>query len=342
MTRISTLLRRADPLAAERAELTARGRAELRALIGPDDYEPLQTPVVRHRRWVRFVTLTTAAVLAMAMLVAPGLWHGAATAEAQDLLDRAIVAASDPPARGDQYWKVTSDAVTSDIIGEGDWGSPDTVSVLRQVRRTEYVAVDGSRPTWTEERTGPYLRQVSGPATTLPVVGWGAPQGWTSNLSPREDGSLVLDLPTDPDQLRAELYRRGHGTGASDDEAAFTGAADILRTGYAPAPLRAALLQVLKTIPGVDVVDRDVTLDGRPGISLGRAEPNRDGQRHELVFDRSTAQFIGERRVFTTLDAAWETAVSRSLVDRVDPTLVRTAVHMVCTVEGSGPVCREP
>ncbi|MFT3862619.1 CU044_5270 family protein [Micropruina sp.] len=340
--RVSTTLRRADPLGGERVELSARGRAELRALIGPDDHEPMRTPVARSRPWVRLVTLTTAAIVAVAMLVLPGLWHGTATAEAQDLLDRAIAAAYDPPARADQYWKVTSNSITSDIIGEGGWGDPDAVSVLRHVRRVEYVAVDGSRPTWFEDRAGPYVRQVSGPATTLPDVGWGSPERWTSNLSPRDEGSLVFTLPTDPDQLRAELYRRGQGSGASDDEAAFTGAADILRTGYAPAALRAALLQVLKTIPGVDVVNHDVTLDGRPGVALGRPEPNRNGQRHELVFDRGTAEFIGERYVFTTPDATIETAVSRTLVDRVDPTLVRTAVRMVCTMEASGSVCREP
>lgn len=346
--RITTVLREANPVPRPEKGLSARGRAELRALVGPHAVdqasEPAGQPVRPRRAWIRLASLATATALAIGLLLMPGLWAGTATAEAKGLLDKAIISAVDPPTLPSQYWKVTTNSVSSDIIGDGEWGDAATVSMLRRLQRITYVAVDGSRPTWFVDRTGPYVRQVSGPAHPLPQPGWRTAEVWTTNLSPREQDYLdILGLPTDAARLRTELYRIGHGRGASDDEEALTLIADVLRTGYAPAELRAALFEVVKTIPGVDVVNRNVTLDGRNGVALGRREPNRNGQRHELILDRETGEFIGERGIFTDPDATIEDAITRELVDRVEDDVVRRAVRMTCTVEpGSGVSCKRP
>lgn len=299
----------------------------------------------RPRLWARWVTVAAAALLALALVLVPGLGlvQGGATAEAADVLDKAIIRAVDPPTRPDQYWKITTNSVTSDIIGDGGWGDSDTTSMLRKAQRITWVAVDGSRPSWFVDRTGPYVRQVSGPATALPKVGWKTSETWTTNLSERKSGVIdILGLPTKASDLRAELYRIGHGLGASDDEEVVTMIGDILRSGYAPAALRKALFEVMKTVPGVSVVNQNVTLDGRKGVALGRAEAARDQVRQELIFDRTTGEFIGERTVYPSLNASLDSAVSRELVDTVDPKVVAAATHYQCEAQPSGPASCQP
>lgn len=293
------------------------------------------------RPWARWVTVAAAAVLALALVLVPGLglFRGGATAEAVGLLDKAIIAATDPPTRPDQYWKITTNSITSAILGEGMWGEDTTISALRHAQRITFVAVDGSRPTWYVDRTGPYVRQVSGPATKLPAADWDTTETWTTNLSERESNYIdILGLPPNPTALRAELYRIGKGRGASDDEEAISLISEILQRGYAPAALRKALFETMKTVPGVAVVDRNVTLDGRIGIALGRPEPARDGERHELIFDPGTGEFIGERQVWTNPAATLEDAISRELVDKVDPKVTQAAHHYDCHVGAGGAV----
>ena len=301
---------------------------------------PMQ-PTRSSRPWARWVTLASAAILAVGLVLVPGLglFRGGATAEAAGLLDKAIIAATDPPTRPDQYWKITTNSIASDIIGEGMWGDDTTISALRHAQRIAFVAVDGSHPTWYVDRTGPYVRQVSGPATKLPATGWETTETWTTNLSERQSNYIdILGLPTNPIALRAELYRIGLGRGASDDEEAISLISEILQRGYAPAALRKALFETMKTVPGVAVVDRNVTLDGRSGVALGRPEPARGGERHELIFDPDTGEFIGERQVSTTPAATLEDAVSRELVDKIDPKVLQAAYHYDCQVQAGGAV----
>jgi hypothetical protein len=307
----------------------------------PDQSVIPDRPTRPSRPWARWVTVAAAAILALALVLVPGLglFRGGATAEAVGLLDEAIIAATDPPTRADQYWKITTNSITSDIIGEGIWGDDTTISALRHAQRIAFVAVDGSRPPWYVDRTGPYVKQVSGPATKLPATGWKTTETWTTNLSERDSNYIdILGLPTNPFSLRTELYRIGHGRGASDDEEAISLISEILQRGYATAALRKALFETMKTVPGVAVVDRNVTLDGRTGVALGRPEPARGGERHELIFDPDTGEFIGERQAWTTPKATLEDAISRELVDKVDPDVIQAAHHYQCQVQAGGAV----
>ena len=338
------LMRAVDP-ACGFPDYTADDRDRLLrpVLAEPTPLAPRRRSRWRHTRWL---PAAAAAVLAIGMLVVPGLglFPSGATAAAKGLLDKAIVAAVDPPTRPDQYWRITIDSITNDLLDpEGRLDDPNSAWALRHSQRISYVAVDGSRPSWHVDRTGPFIRQVSGPPTALPEEGWTTTEVWTTDLSEREQDYIgILDLPTDPEALRAELYRIGHEQGASEDEGTLEVIAGILQSGYAPAELRAALFEVIKTVPGVDLVDQNVTLSGRSGIALGRAEPARDGERRELIFDRETAEVIGERHVWVEPDMMVESALSRELVDRVDPEVLRDAQHYDCELEDGGVVKCSP
>lgn len=306
-----------------------------------DDASALLARVTRPRRTRRHrvAPLSTAACLALLVALLPTWWpQGGATARASDLLDRAVVAAYDPPARPDQYWRVTTRSITSDIIGDGSWGEPDTVSALRWVRRVEYVAVNEGRPSWFVDRAGPYVRQVSGPTTRLPNLGWGKADTWTTNLTPPQlEPAQWSDFPLDTDALRARLYQAAQGHGQSSDGEVVVLIADALRTGRVPAAMRQAMFRVLKTVPGVDLGPSPVTLDGRTGVALGRMEAVGD-VRQELIFDPHDASLIGERRVFTRLpgEPALESGMRRVLVDDVPDSVRRVARHEVCTFEPDG------
>lgn len=309
------------------------------------DYDQAETSLLLTRarrpgaRGRRIALLAVAACLALVFAMMPVWWpRTGATARASDLLDRASVAAYDPPARGDQYWRITTRSISSDIIGEGGWGDPDTVSVLRWMSRVQYLAVDGSRPSWFADRTGPYVRQVSGPVTQLPKAQWSSPDVWTTDLTPAQLDPAPWDaLPTNPDALRARLYQLAHGRGQSPDGEVVVIIADALRSGRIPAPVRQAMFRVLKTVPGIDLGKDPVTLDGRQGVALGRFESVGEF-RQELVFDPDDASLIGERQVFATLPGAptLETSVTRILVDSVPDDIRRGARHEQCRVEADG------
>jgi RNA polymerase sigma-70 factor (ECF subfamily) len=331
MTMLEERLRAADP-----AKLVS-GYPPVVAAAMLSDITP---PTANTRPWARWVSVAAAILLALGLLVVPGLnpFHGGATAEAKGLLDRAIIGAVDPPARPDQYWRVTTRSVAPMILSEGEWGQPDTVSFLRRSERIAYVAVDGSRPTWYVDRSGPYLRQVSGPVTATPKGGWGEPDAWTTDLpEATSDWVDIGGLPTSPTLLRVRLYGLATGRGHSIDDEVVAMTSDILQTGRVPAAVRKALFEVLKTVPGMGVASRDVTLDGRRGVGLGRTEPTVD-ERRELVFDADTGEYIGDRRIIVDLSATLEDSISRRLVDRVDEDVVRTARHEHCRVEAGGMV----
>ncbi|WP_160669330.1 hypothetical protein [Pseudarthrobacter sp. ATCC 49987] len=69
-----------------------------------------------------------------------------------------------------------------------------------------------------------------------------------------------------------------------------------LRTGVIPADLRAAFYKAAAFIPGVTVVDKQATIDGRTGIAIGIPSPD-GGSRQETIIDPTTGLMIGERNV---------------------------------------------
>jgi hypothetical protein len=113
---------------------------------------------------------------------------------------------------------------------------------------------------------------------------WGSP-----------NARFMAGLPRDPHALLQRIYRESRGHGAGPDPEAFVFIGDLLRSGQVPGDLRAALYRAAAEIPGIQLIDRTANLAGSPGIAVGRDEGG--GMRRDLIFDRSTGQFVGEREV---------------------------------------------
>ena len=157
-----------------------------------------------------------------------------------------------------------------------------------------------------------------------PLSGFSVPGGSSDDFS---------QLPLEPGELLAEIYRLTAGQGPSPDGEALVWIAGTLRGGAVPAEYRAAMYQAAALIPGVTITDGQATLNGSTGTAIGRDEMN-NNFRQEIIIDLATGQFIGERMIamegYNVAGAAlaagttvaW-TAVTTELVDAA-PTDVST------------------
>lgn len=75
-----------------------------------------------------------------------------------------------------------------------------------------------------------------------------------------------------PQKLLTKIYKDTEGAGVSKDGEALVAIADVLRCGFVPADLRAALFQAATGSPGVDMTSEQANLDGRRGVAVGRDE----------------------------------------------------------------------
>ncbi|MBB5953478.1 hypothetical protein FHS29_000048 [Saccharothrix tamanrassetensis] len=127
---------------------------------------------------------------------------------------------------------------------------------------------------------------------------------------------FVAGLPTDP----ARLYERLR-TDSGGGKQVLVYAADALRTGLMPAAARANLLRALAHLPGLDVTDGAVDLDGNKGVALGISEGE---ERQEIILDPGTGEVIGERKVSDSMFAGVPkgtvtgySSVTTAVVDRI-------------------------
>ncbi|MGW4500708.1 CU044_5270 family protein [Micromonospora sp. NPDC004336] len=103
------------------------------------------------------------------------------------------------------------------------------------------------------------------------------------------------DLPTDADAMLAYLYRNASGTKNPRDQQAFTAAADLIRETHLPPASLAAVFGAVAKIPGVTVVGDVTDGAGRAGVALALTQVQ--GMRTELIFDRVSHAYLGERSV---------------------------------------------
>ncbi|MEU6826203.1 CU044_5270 family protein [Streptomyces atriruber] len=118
---------------------------------------------------------------------------------------------------------------------------------------------------------------------------------WAPDLPLTESDShyrSLQKLPTDPVNMRDWLYRVSSG-GESRDQNAFVLVGDLCG-GLMPPKQAAALYLAASRIPGVEVREDAVDAAGRRGVAIAREN---DGERQELIFDKETKQFLGERQV---------------------------------------------
>ncbi|MFH8989238.1 CU044_5270 family protein [Streptomyces sp. NPDC017940] len=99
-------------------------------------------------------------------------------------------------------------------------------------------------------------------------------------------------LPTDAGTMRDWLYRVASG-GESADQNVFVLVGD-LSGGLMPPEQGAALFLAASKIPGVEMIDDVADAAGRHGVAIAREN---DGERQELIFDKETKEFLGERQV---------------------------------------------
>ncbi len=197
-----------------------------------------------------------------------------------------------------------------------------TAAVKRQV----WFSVDGTRDGLVQEQP-----RAGGQWTGTPIPGcrdgvstqrkYGKEQQVPCTPEPAYNG----DLPTNADAMLAYLYRDADGTKNPRDQQAFTAAADLIREAYLSPASLAAVFGALARIPGVTVTG-DVTDEaGRHGVAVALTEVQ--GTRTELIFDRRSHAFLGERTVLvrdqdglTAGQVAYSVAVlAVRIVDAVTP-----------------------
>ncbi|ATE55678.1 hypothetical protein CNX65_22290 [Actinosynnema pretiosum] len=120
---------------------------------------------------------------------------------------------------------------------------------------------------------------------------WCGGGSWQQPTASWQDG-----LPADVDGLCRRLRADVPEDDSRGDSALLTSVADALRSGLVRENVRALMHRALAKLPGLEVVDRAADLDGRVGIAFGLTG---QFERAELIVDRETGQFIGERTVAT-------------------------------------------
>lgn len=363
-TDLFTTLRAADPargrdgysddeLTRLAGEVARRADAEGAGLA-----RPLAPPRPAARRL--WPVLPAAAAVTLALVLGPALTGSpTASAEAVATLNEAAdnITSTDPVADPSQWWEVTTSGYAIAYLAGIDPHPDARVAVLQGRTRTDYLAVDGMRPTVSVDGTTPFLSQVAGPTVPSEALAERLGQGtetWTSDLSPHDTvgtwqgptPAFLAGLPRDPAALRDRLYRDSAGAGPSRDGEAFVYVADLLRTGTVPADLRGALYRVLATVPGVEVVARTASVGAATGVAFGWSERS-NGILQEVVIDPATGDLVGERRVATAGDEVpvgtviEETLVTRVLVDAVPADVLAAAEVMHCWADDAGSVaCR--
>jgi hypothetical protein len=340
-----TLLRavRSDVAAPTDAVLT-RGRAALFEKIGAEsETRPARSRrrTLRHMRWAGFSTLGAGALVATLVLtnvLGFGGWGGGVDAAAAAALNNAALAAietSDPVVGAGQYLLIDTTAVYGATVSGALKENKPPVSYLTINDEQLYVPADRNGEwVWKRNPRVPY-QTFGAESKRLAWDGYdermAGPEGNDELLSAREGDfysypspvspKILAKFPTDPPELLSYIYHATEGGGQSRDGQALAFIAEVLRTGVPQAKLRAALYQAAALIPGIEIVEKQATFDGRIGIAIGRVE-NADHSRQDLIIDPATGLLIGERRV--QLEAAWGypagtvtswTAITTAVVD---------------------------
>ena len=286
---------------------------------------------MRRVGWITGTGLVAAGVATAFVLVnAVGFagWRGGADAAAASTLDAAAAAAienSDPIVGPGQFLEVSTHAAYyySAIAPDGS----RTAFLSSQDGQLYIPANPAGQWTWIRDLEKPVQTFGAESEKAAAVFPFPAPKtlrraggffGYPAIITP----ASLAALPKDPTQLLQFIYHTTLGTGVSPDGAALAWIADTLRSGIAPAAVRATLYRAAALIPGVTLTAGTANLDGRNGVAIGRDETN--GIRQEIIIDPSNGLLIGERQVLLTAmgglpagaSMGW-TAVTTTVVDSV-------------------------
>ena len=261
----------------------------------------------RRSRAIGFSALGAGALtVALVLTNVVGLagWRGGADAAAASVLQKAAHAAittADIDVQPGHFLQVDttilSTAGLSTATGDGEVQFRESYSLYVPAEQSdEWVFV--RRPIKLERTWGPKSEEAAAglpqesTVTEVERAANGEFDGHRSAFDP-------AGWPRDPYRVLNRIYLLTLGTGPSPDGEALVFIADALRQGTVPADLRAAMLEAAAMIPGVTIVDKQATLDGRSGVAIGRFEEGW-GTRQEILIDPSTGQMIGTREVVVT------------------------------------------
>lgn len=163
-----------------------------------------------------------------------------------------------------------------EVTGERKW-----VIGTEEKARADGMPIDETVP-WKDQRApcGDWSAEDEGRKPCTQKAGWQMP-----------NSAFLASLPRDPQELYDRLLA---DVGDRGEAHIVTYVADVLRSGLVPADLRAALYRALGKVPGLEITEETANLDGQKGTSFGIVE---DGQRHDVIIDPATGQFIGERQI---------------------------------------------
>lgn len=183
-TDLYATLRDADPA----ARLSGYDDAELSAMAHAiaDGTGPEPSALRASRRSVPrrlVIAVPIAAAAAAALVIAPALTRSpSASADAASVLNQAAdnITVVDPIARPGQWWQVSTTGTNLVQVNTSSGGRARQVSLLEARTRTDFFAVDGSRPTISVSGPASLVRQLSGDASQRTS----SPLGWTRARGP--------------------------------------------------------------------------------------------------------------------------------------------------------------
>ncbi|NGN63697.1 hypothetical protein G5C51_07215 [Streptomyces sp. A7024] len=245
-----------------------------------------EAPVQKRRPWLR-PAIAAGAVATVAAGLIVGLESGDPAGDvpargepATQLLHRiAAVAAAEPApreVRDDQFMYIRSKISYDSVKGEPCKLKPAT-------EREIWESVDGRHDgLLRDRRVFPKDEKLR----------WQESYGGKDADNYRE----YEKLPTTTKGMYDWLYEKRDAE-KTTDAAAFTLVGDTIRESVLPPKVSAAMYRATAKIPGVTVVNDAVDFLGRPGVAITRQANHGVETRVELIFDKKTLEYLGEREV---------------------------------------------
>lgn len=275
------------------------------------------------KRFPRRAFMLAAAAVIVGGVVATGIvgfpgTAGMASAEAAEVLENAAIKTiqtADPVVTAGQYLKVSSTLVST---FETD-GADGNIAFMQAKQGMDTYIPGDPNAEWVLARPRTEIinaydvpAEIYGPMKSAYAEGEGEETVRAKNgefygpdkAGPKDEptAQYLASLSRDPQDLLKTIRAHTKGQGKSADGQVLVFVADLLNSHRVSAELRASLYRAVALVPTIDVVERQATIDGRVGVSVGYLEKS-SGIRSELIIDPATGTLIGERKVVAEADS---------------------------------------
>lgn len=249
-------------------------------------------PMFRRWAWRGLAVVAAGAVAVAGVQILPG---ATPPASAQELLARAADAASgqaELQVGPGQYVHVRSLTVTS-LTDAREAGGGDVRTAAVVVAEDRWEPADPGKPWLSREEA----RSATPLPGSKPIPAWLWQKGvedtfYASSCDKAPDGSpsylRLGSWPTDVAALRERIWQK-------EPLDTWRKVTELVKQSAARPSLTAPLFQVAAGIKGVQLIPDVTDAAGRPGLAVAMDEG--DGLRNELVFDKETYRYLGERFV---------------------------------------------